>query len=126
MIFAEIDWITKAPDIHSGPIRKMLKNSIALQPVSFTIIPTRDELRLNLVNNDLGTDQVLHLLFPLVFQHTVRQIAHLLKLVLQGGLLLEIVFYEFMFLKINLMVKLLTNYIIICNAWFWFTVKALL
>ena len=57
-VFAVIDGITKGPDINSGPIRKMLKNFITLPPVSFPIIPIRDEFRLNLINNnDLSSDQ---------------------------------------------------------------------
>ena len=57
-IFAVIDRIIKGPDIHSGPIGKMLKNSITLQPVSFPIIPISNEFRLNLINNnDLSSDQ---------------------------------------------------------------------
>ena len=57
-IFTVIDGITKGPDIHNGPIGKMLKNSITLLPVSFPIIPISDEFRLNLINNNvLSSDQ---------------------------------------------------------------------
>ena len=57
-IFAVIDGITKGLDIHSGPIRKMLKNSITLPLVYFPIIPISDEFRLNLINNNvISSDQ---------------------------------------------------------------------
>ena len=57
-IFAVIDGITKDPDIHSGPIGKMLKNYITLLHVSFPIVPISDEFHLNLINNnDLSSDQ---------------------------------------------------------------------
>ena len=56
-IFAVIDGITKGLDIHSGPIRKMLKNSIT-SLVYFPIIPISEEFRLNLINNNvLSSDQ---------------------------------------------------------------------
>ena len=60
-MFAVIDGITKGLDIHNGPIRKMLKNSITLLPVSFPITPISDEFRLNLINNNVLSSDTAYL-----------------------------------------------------------------
>ena len=59
--FAVIDGITQCPDIHSGPIGNMLKNSITLPLVYFPIIPISEEFRLNLINNNVITSDQAYL-----------------------------------------------------------------